>query len=37
MDTSTNKYQWMQGMDRTNVQLPEDSFANTAIGMTILT
>ncbi|PIT52021.1 hypothetical protein BHC48_02765 [Snodgrassella communis] len=37
LDTSTNKYQWMQGMDRTIVQLPEDSYANTAIGTTILT
>ncbi|MCO6515948.1 MAG: hypothetical protein J6586_05535 [Snodgrassella sp.] len=37
LGTSTNKYQWMQGMDKTIVQLPEDSSANTAIGMTILT
>lgn len=35
--TSNNQYEWMQEMDSTIVQLPEDSSANTAIGMTILT
>jgi uncharacterized membrane protein len=35
--TSNNRYEWMQGMDSTIVQLPEDSSRNMAIGMTILT
>jgi uncharacterized membrane protein len=35
--TSNNRYEWMQEMDSTIVQLPEDSSRNMAIGMTILT